>query len=262
MRVSVRGEGRPLVLVGGGLTGMASWEPHQALLASQRKVARAQLLSVQYGLDARALPEGYGVPMEADALGRALDELGFLEPVDIAAWSYGAQITLDFALRNAARIRTLTLIEPPAFWVLDATGTNDDQARREVAEMRALYDTITGPDVTAEQLASFAHKAGFVPPDASPQAQPMWPSWFEHRRSLLTGDSSWRATGSRAALAGFTKPVLLVKGTGSRHKFHRIIDGLASALPLARVIELPAGHAPQLVSRDRFLAALAELTGN
>src|SRR5689334_18819396 len=100
MRVSVLGEGPPLVLVGGGLTGMASWEPHQALLASRRKVARAQPMSVQYGLDARPLPAGYGVPMEADALGRALDGLGFREPVDIAAWSYGAQITLDFALRN------------------------------------------------------------------------------------------------------------------------------------------------------------------
>jgi pimeloyl-ACP methyl ester carboxylesterase len=241
---------------------MASWEPHQALLAGHRKVVRAQPLSVQYGLDARRLPAGYGVAMEADALGRAFDDLGFVEPVDVVAWSYGAEITLDFAMRNPARIRTLTLIEPPAFWVLDATGTADAETRRQSDEMRALYASVRGNDVTADQLASFAHQAGFVPQETVPQATPMWPSWFEHRRSLLTDDACWRATGTRAALAALAMPVLLFKGTGSRHFLHRVIDGLASALPNARVVELPGGHAPQLASREQFLAELAALTGN
>jgi pimeloyl-ACP methyl ester carboxylesterase len=200
--------------------------------------------------------------MEAEALRRALDDLGLVEPVDLVAWSYGAAIALELALDQPARIRTLTLIEPPALWVLDATGTNDEESRRQSDALRTLHASIRGSDVTAEQLASFAHQAGFVPEDTDPQRTAMWPSWFEHRRSLLVGDAAWRATGSRGALAALTTPVLLVKGTGSRHVFHRILDGLAAALPNARLIELPGGHAPQLVSRDRFLAELAAVTGN
>jgi pimeloyl-ACP methyl ester carboxylesterase len=262
MRVSVRGRGRPLVLVGGGLTGMASWKLHQARLAANRKVVRAQLLGVQYGLDARALPAGYSVAMEADALGRALDDLGFAEPIDLVAWSYGGEIALDYALRHPARIRSLTLIEPPAMWVLEATGHLDAEARRGSDELRAFYATVRGPDVTPEQLATFARSVGLVPPGAAPQDLAAWPSWRAHRRSLLTGDAPWRATGTRAQLTAFAAPVLLVRGTGSAHFLHQIIDGLASALPNARTVELPGGHAPQLVARDRFLAELAQLTGN
>jgi pimeloyl-ACP methyl ester carboxylesterase len=35
-----------------------------------------------------------------------------------------------------------------------------------------------------------------------------------------------------------------------------VIDTLAAALPRARVIEMPAGHAPHLVSPDRFFGEL------
>jgi pimeloyl-ACP methyl ester carboxylesterase len=52
-------------------------------------------------------------------------------------------------------------------------------------------------------------------------------------------------------------PVLLVKGTGSSHFLHAITDALAATLPDARVIELPGGHAPHLVTMDRFLSELA-----
>lgn len=257
VRVSVRGRGAPLVLVGGGLTGMASWEPHQAQLAGERTVVRAQPLSVQYGLDWTRLPEDYSVRTESEALGRALDDLGFVEPVDLVAWSYGAAITLDFALHHAARVRTLTLIEPPAFWALDVTGHTDDEAMGQSTALRAFYATLIGDDVSEDQLAEFARKVGLVPPGQRPQELPVWPSWMKHRRSLLTGDAAWRHRDTREAIAAFDVPVLLVKGTGSAHFLHRIIDALASALPQARVLELPGGHAPQLVARDRFLAELA-----
>src|SRR5260221_2370205 len=89
MQTDMKGQGAPLVLVGGGLTGWLSWEPHQTRLAPTRKVVRAQLLSVQYGLEGRPLPEDYSVDMESRALSAAIDELGFAGPVDLVAWSYG-----------------------------------------------------------------------------------------------------------------------------------------------------------------------------
>jgi len=44
MLSKVTGEGSPIVLVPGGLTGWLSWEPHAERLARTRRVARVQLL--------------------------------------------------------------------------------------------------------------------------------------------------------------------------------------------------------------------------
>jgi pimeloyl-ACP methyl ester carboxylesterase len=259
MLIDVKGEGGqvPLVLVGGGLTGWLSFEPHQARLASGRRVARAQLLSVQVGLENRRLPRGYSVKTESTALGAGLDDAGLTGPIDLVAWSYGAYTSLDFALDNPERVRTLTLIEPPAVWTLAATGMMDERSEEELEAMRRLYAGMGGDDVTEDELASFVCQAGLCPPDTSPRDLPQWPVWVEHRRSLLLGDSWISYQDTLERLRAFDRPVLLVKGTGSSHFLHRIIDALAVALPKREVLELPGGHAPQIVSMDAFLDRLA-----
>lgn len=52
--------------------------------------------------------------------------------------------------------------------------------------------------------------------------------------------------------------MLLFKGTGSSHFLHRVVDVLGATLPIARVAELPGGHAPQLVAMNDFLKILSE----
>src|SRR2546426_657883 len=125
LQTDVKGDGPALVLVGGGLTGWLSWLPHQERLALTRTVIRVQPLSVQYGLENRPLPPGYGTRFESEALAASIEALGLSRRIDLVAWSYGAAITLDYSLDHPDRVRTLTLIEPPAFWVLDATGRFD-----------------------------------------------------------------------------------------------------------------------------------------
>ncbi|CAN5337462.1 hypothetical protein BH23BAC1_BH23BAC1_07040 [soil metagenome] len=76
MLCEVKGEGNPIVLVGGGLTGWKSWEPFVEIFnAKQRKVILVQLISVQYGLEDRPLPDGYSVKTESGALAATLDSL-------------------------------------------------------------------------------------------------------------------------------------------------------------------------------------------
>lgn len=256
MQLDVKGDGVPLVLVGGGLTGMASFAPHQERLAGERRVIRAQLLMVQYGLENRKLPQGYSLRMESDALANALRADGLDAPVDVVAWSYGAATSLDFALNHPDRVRTLTLIEPPAFWVLDGTGRMDAESAREKRELAALNAEMR-EDVSEDQLVRFMRLASIGPPDKAPQSLPQWPVWYQHRRSLRGNDAPLDHLDSVERLTAFEVPVLLVKGTGSSHFLHAIIDALAATLPNARVIELPAGHGPQIVSIDRFLAEVA-----
>jgi pimeloyl-ACP methyl ester carboxylesterase len=252
MPVRVLGEGPPLALIGGGLTGWRSWEPHAERLAATRTVALLQLLGVQYGLEDRRLPEDYSVRIESAALAGALDDLGWQAPLDLVAWSYGALITLDFALTHPERVRTLTLIEPPAVWVLpDRERTDPD-----LQALETLARTI-GDEVGEADLERFVCTVGLCPPGIMPQELPQWPLWMEHRRSLRTGTSATDHRDDLARLRGLARPVLLVTGTGTAPFLRRIHDQLAVHLPQARTTEMPAGHAPQIVSMDRFLAELA-----
>jgi pimeloyl-ACP methyl ester carboxylesterase len=258
MPFDAKGSGRPLVLVGGGLTGYASWIPHQERLAGARRVVRVQPLAVQLGLDEQTLPEGYSVKMESGALAATIDALGVAGPVDLVAWSYGAAITLEYALDNPSRVRTLTLIEPPAFWTLDATGSWDATSRKESEDLRALYAGMKARGTVSEDdLATFVRAVAICPPDKDPRTLPGWPAWVKHRRSLLAGEAPWQVRDTKERLTAFDRPVLLVKGTGSSHFLHRIIDALAGTLPHAEVLELPGGHAPQIAAMDDFLSRLS-----
>jgi pimeloyl-ACP methyl ester carboxylesterase len=254
MRVHTIGEGPPVVLVGGGLTGWLSWIPHQERLATTRRVTRAQPLVVQLGLEDQPVPPGYSVKMESAALAAAVDELHLTGPADLVAWSYGGFLTLDYALTHPERVRTLTLIEPPAFWVLAAAG--DPAYDEERARLRPLADRLRD-DVTEADLEAFVRFASLAPPDVRPQDLPQWPSWLEHRRSLRRQfDAEFAYHGDLVSLQGFERAVLLVKGRGSRPVLHRIVDVLAGAIPDAQILELDGGHAPQIVEIDRFLLEL------
>jgi pimeloyl-ACP methyl ester carboxylesterase len=248
------GSGPPLVLIGGGLTGWASWIPHAERLAATRQVTRLQLLAVEYGLDNRPLPDGYSVRMESAALAAALDEAGTTEPLDLVAWSYGALVTLDFALAHPERVRTLTLIEPPAVWTLPGGGRSLPDLQTLSAVMQEVEG---GDDVSVAALVAFLRIAALVPPGSDPATLPQWESWVRHRRSLRSGSAPFRHVGDPERLRAFHRPVLLVTGHGTSPFLRAVHDALAATLPDGRTLELPGGHAPQLAAMDAFLAALA-----
>jgi pimeloyl-ACP methyl ester carboxylesterase len=253
MQSKLAGNGRPIILVPGGLTGWASWEPFVKAFSEKRTTISVQLLGVQFGLENRPLPADYSVKTESEALAATLDSLGFTTPVDVVAWSFGAFAALNFALDHPSSIRTLTLIEPPAMWVLRAEGKWDDEAQRTAD----FFQTQKG-DIPEDMLAEFIQRAGLVPPGKLPRELPMWNAWVPFRQSLRMNPSvvSFRDDVNR--LKNFQPPVLLVKGTGSAKWLHRIIECLSETIPHSQVIEFPGGHAPHIVSKDRFLLELEE----
>lgn len=254
MLVHTLGDGPPVVLVGGGLTGWLSWTPHQERLETTRRVTRAQPLVVQLGLENRPVPPGYSIEMEGAALAAAVDMLHPTGRVDLVAWSYGGFLTLDYALNHPQRVRSLTLIEPPAFWVLAAVG--DPEYEEERDRLRPLAERLRD-DVTEADLEEFVQFASLVPRDVAPQDMPQWPVWLEHRRSLRGQfDAEFGYRGDLVRLQTFDRPVLLVKGRGSTPILHRIVEVLANAMPDTRVVELDGGHAPHIVEIDGFLLEL------
>lgn len=248
MPSEITGSGEPVVLVPGGLTGWLSWKPHAERLASSFTVLRVQLLSVDYGLRGVSLPSEYSVRTESRALELALDAHE-IQRADFSGWSYGGLALLDFALNHPDRVRSLTLIEPPAFWVLQSRGPLD----RDALEFQRFARGFDAVDVTEEQLARFAHFAGFVPEEVDPRTLPQWQVWVQHRQSLRTGDLAFRHVDDLSRVRAFDKPVLLFKGVGSPRYLRAIIDILGKEFPSAGVEELPGAHALPVVSIDRYL---------
>jgi pimeloyl-ACP methyl ester carboxylesterase len=251
MQSEISGAGAPLVVIGGGLTGWAGWKPLLPRLTPGRRVILLQPLNVQLGLESRPLPADYTVRMESGALKATLDSLVLNEPVDLIAWSFGAFATLDFVLSHPERVRSVVLIEPPALWVLPDHG----RAHEEVARLETLVAD-PAAEVTEEILESFLNLAGFVPPGGSARRLPQWPGWIGFRQSLRNTPFLFTHLDQISRVRGFDRPVLLVTGTGTSPFLRHVIDTLGAEFPRARVIEMPAGHAPHLVSPDRFFAEL------
>jgi pimeloyl-ACP methyl ester carboxylesterase len=259
MQTQVTGTGDPLVIVPGGFTGWRTFEPHAERLSSTRKVVRVQLLNVQYGLEGRPLGSDYSVKMESGALATTIKELGLAGPLDVVGWSSGGLIALDYALEHPTRLRSLTLVEPGAFWLLNEHDMADRQIAREIEPLGALGQD----DISEEQLEQFFYAAGLAP--LLPQGEslrdlPQWPVWVQHRQSLRNSQAELRHKDDPAKLRSLQFPVLLIKGTGSTTYLHRIIDRLAEDLPHAEVVELPGGHAAPVEAMDVFIETVLRFT--
>jgi pimeloyl-ACP methyl ester carboxylesterase len=251
------GSGDPLILLPGSLTGWLSWLPHAEVFSESRRVIRLQLLNVALGLTGAALPPEYSTDYEVEALGRTLDDLA-IEQADFAGWSLGGDIILSYGIHHPQRIRSLTLIEPGAFWILRSRGIFSEALRDE----QRFAQTLATENVSEEQMIEFTHAVGLIPEDEDPRKLPQWPVWFKHRQSLRIGDSEFRHDDDIDLLRTLDKPVLLVKGEGSTKFLHDIIDVLAEELPNASVVTFPGGHAPHIVSMqpfmERFIAFLSK----
>ena len=256
MQSKIKGEGKPLVLVPGGLTGWVSWNPFVDSFATSRKVVQVQLLNVEYGLENKPLPEGYSVRTESEALAASLVS-NVNEKADFIGWSYGGLVLLDYALNHRENIHTLTLIEPPALWILKNNGALDEDAKKMVNFLASVPGD--KKEVTEDDLEKFLEFAGFTKPGEPARQLPQWNTWIKFRQSLRNNPAVNAHRDENIRLKGITYPVLLVKGTGSARFLHQIIDACASEIPNAKVVEFPGGHAPHIVSKDEFLKAIDSL---
>jgi pimeloyl-ACP methyl ester carboxylesterase len=248
------GEGDPIVLVPGGLTGWLSWIPHAERLAKTRRVIRVQPIHNELGSAGQPGDRGYTAETERESVRLTLDDLG-LASADFGGWSAGGRALIEFTLAYPERVRTLTLVEPAAYSILDELGEDDP----EVARLNEFLDALAGREVTEADLAEFLRLAGFVQRIADARDQPNWSTWVQHRMALSWQSQRLGRLGrSLEEIGEIRSPVLLVKGTATTAWERRVVDVLGACIPGAKVLELPGDHASHIQSIDAFLDALEQ----
>jgi pimeloyl-ACP methyl ester carboxylesterase len=246
---NVLGSGSAVVLLGGGLLGADGWGGVPSVLSKTHRVINAQSLVVQYGLENRPLPAGYSLHTEVSALRASLDAL-HVEVADIIGMSHGGVTALVLALENPRRVRTLTLIEPPAFWLLPNHGYDDSGAR----EMQELVGSLRDGTITESHVERFRCLLGDCAAGQSPRQAPQWNQWVKYRNSLRGLHTIGDYKDDPARLRGLTTPTLVVNGANTV-AFHRAINAaLIRLLPRAEMLELAGGHNSPAADPEHFVA--------
>ena len=244
----VLGSGSSVVLLGGGLLGADGWGGVPTLLSRTHRVINVQSLAVEYGLQNRALPDGYSLLTEVAALRATLDALS-VERADLIGMSHGGVTALLFALEHPTRVRTLTLIEPPAFWLLPNHGYDDSGAR----EMQQFVSALRGVTITEQHVERFRCLLGDCADGRSPRQAPLWNEWVKYRNSLRALHTIADYKDEPARLRNLSLPTLVIHGSATV-PFHRAINAvLLRVLSKAKPLELAGGHNSPAASPDYFV---------
>ncbi|PYR94317.1 MAG: hypothetical protein DMF84_05745 [Acidobacteria bacterium] len=254
LQAMLEGRGPPLVMLGGGTVGAAEFEPHAHVLAEDYRVIRLQTINVERSQTQEPLPGGYSIRTESAAMSRTLDRLTIDSPIDLVGHSLGALVALDYALDHPHRIHTLTLMEPPAFWVVPAAELQQSTDMRTMIELTRELRPDRAP--TDDQLTRFRCALGTCGETPPRPGEARWDDWARRRSALRGLSAVVEHSDDPDRLKTFRRPVLLMTGADTVSFHRRINDLLATHLPIVERVELPGGHSSPSSAPEAFVAAL------
>jgi pimeloyl-ACP methyl ester carboxylesterase len=233
VHVTVWGEGEPAVFVHGSFGwGEETWREQRALAGQYRL-----LLIDRRGFGAS--PAGDRVDFERDAEDVA-ELLG--EGAHLVGHSYGGVVSLLAAARRPEAVRSLALIEPPAFGVARGEAAVEQLIRNIEAATRSTQDP-------AEYRALFLRGFGF-PADPVP----LEGADLDAARASMTERPPWEAQIPLEKLSDAALRVLLAQGNWcpapdsaralAGAAFGAVCDALDEQLGAERAV-FPSAHSPQ-----------------
>lgn len=234
---SVEYKGHRLLLVHGSVVnGEATWN-------AQRPLADRFELVVP---NRRGFPPGPEIE-RVDFDDEAVWLERFLEPgTDLVGHSYGGVIALLAAARRPDLVRSLTVIEPPAFGLARGHPAVEAFLRRAA--------TLTGDPET--------YLRGFFDVVGSPQPARMTAAHLQGARTLMVERPPWDAEVPLERLAGI--PILAVSG-GHSAAFDAVCDVLEARLGAERAVLPGAGHSPHRLGaafNDRLVSFVTKQNGS
>ena len=254
------GTGPPVVLVHGALGAYRDWTPQVAALATRFQVVaysrRYHWPNAQIGAGA-----DYTLAQHAADLVAILQAL-HLPPVNLVGHSYGGAVAAIAAAAHPELVRTLTLVEPSLFSLLN----RDDDGRAVLARQNAVYGQVIARLDRGEaggalqdfiDLVAGAGACERAPPEARAGLMANLPTL----KPMLLGKNRG-APFTLADAAKLKMPVLLIGSERSPRIFHLTEDRLEPALPDVRRITLQGvSHFSAREDPAAFNAALLEFLG-
>lgn len=264
----VVGTGRPVVCLPGGPMQDSAYLGDLGGLSAHRQLVL---------LDPRGTG-GSGTPADAASYRcdrlvgdvEALREHLGLEQLDLVAHSAGANLAVLYLARHPDRVRTLVLLTPSTFAVGVATS---GAARLETARLRAdepwfapafaaLEDIVggTATDDSWTAIDPFFYGRWDAAAQAHQAAQ------HGHRNdeaaAAFGAEGAFDPDATRATLATFDAPVLLLAGEVDLNSPPGVVAEVAALFPNAELVVQPgAGHFPWVDDAARLVATIAAFLG-
>lgn len=240
VRLQRWGEHGPHVLLVHGLVsaGEETW-------AKQRPLAERRSL---YVLDRRGYYpnpeiEREDFEIDADDIAELLAQLG---PAHLVGHSYGGVVCLLAAALEPDNVRSLALIEPPAF----GAAMHEPDVEVFSTDLRDLFEE--GPEGPDAFLRQFLELCGFRPKQDGPLPPPL----LQHARLLQSTRHPGEAVVPFAALRRAVFPKIVFSG-GHSAAFDKVSDVIAEGIEAERVVIVGAGHAVQRTG-DPFNARIEQ----
>lgn len=246
------GSGEPVVLLHSSGSSGAQWRALAERLAARYRVIAPDL----YGYGGTANWPGrrpFHLECEAEIVLALLARSS--GQAHLVGHSYGGAVALHVARRHGDLLRSLTLIEPVAFHLLQEA---DAQALPEITE---VAESVARAIACGDYIAGFGR---FVDYWGGPDA---WTAIAEDRRQAMAARLPKIALDFHATinepvrledLRSMAVPTLLLQGANSPLPTRRICERLAHVLPQAKLKTVHgAGHMVPITHRDEVNALVS-----
>ena len=259
----VHGEGAPLICVPGGPMRESAYLGDLGGLSRHRRLIMLDLRGT--GKSAiPADPVSYRCDRLVDDVAALQDHLG-LASIDLLGHSAGANIAVQYAVRDQGRVARLALITPSG----RAVGLEPGSAmRREIVRLRRDEPWFAEAAVSFERIAAGAG----TEEDWEAVAPFFYGRWDAAARAheaaekkqsnedaarAFAAEGAFAPAATRAALAAFGSPVLVLAGGLDLQRPPAVAAEFAALFPAARLVVQPgAGHYPWLDDASWFVSAV------
>lgn len=249
----VRGEGAPVLALHGSASKGAMWHGLAGFLQGRFTVVTPDLPG--YG--------GSGVPAVPGPLAPELAAVvalasGFGEAVHLVGHSFGGVVALEAARLMPSLVRSLTLIEPTAFYLLDRSRSADRLLAQEIdglADRMMVDATRNDPRRATRRFVDYWNGPG-----AWERSSPGLQSFLlDCLPQVIANVFALRALRGRPDHARIVCPTLVIMGLESPLPALRVAELLAQRLPNAELRMIgDAGHMAPLTDPHVVDAVIAD----
>jgi proline iminopeptidase len=259
----VHGEGVPLICLPGGPMRESAYLGDLGGLPGHRQLIMLDLRGT--GRSAiPADPGSYRCDRLVEDVAALHDHLG-LDSSDVLGHSAGANIAVQYGLRHQRRVNKLALITPSG----RAVGLEpDSQMRREIVRLRqsepwfaeaaaafGRIDAGTGTEDDWKAIAPLCYGRWDATAQAHVAADEKQTN--EEAAQAFAAEGAFEPAATRAALASFGPPVLVLAGGLDLVRPPRVAAEFAALFPAGQLVIQPgAGHYPWLDDAGLFVSAV------